>query len=81
MKLPTTPAHKGSKRVGRPGEALIDPGFCRALLGILLLRNGGEPISFSQDDFNTVTGLAVLEGRDGLGNFMIGLGRPDKEQA
>lgn len=71
------PSHKGSKPVARPGEALRDADFCRALLGILLMRNGG-PFSFTQADFDGITGLHVLEGRDALGNFKIGLGMPVK---
>lgn len=79
INLPLNPSHKGSK-VALPGNALQDQNFCVCLLGILLLRNGGQPITFSQADFDSVTGLVVLEGRNELNHFMIGLGYPEGKQ-
>jgi hypothetical protein len=80
MRLPTTPAHVGSK-VPVPGEALLDAAFCRCLLGILLLRHGGRTITFTQADFDSITGLHVLEGLNPDGHFLIALGQPERKQS
>ena len=76
VNLPTNKAHIGSKNIV-PGHALADQNFCLCLLGIMLIRNGGQPIAFSQADMDAIAGLIVLEGKNELGDFMIGLGYPD----
>ena len=80
MKLPMTPAHKGSK-TPKLGSALTDAAYCRALLGILILRNGGETIAFAQADLDQITGMAVVEGMDNQGQFLIGLAYPEEKQS
>jgi len=80
VNLPTNPAHKGSRHA-KPGEALKDNNFALCLLAIVLHRNGGQPLSFSQADMDMVAGLVVLEGRDELGNFLLGLGYPTEKQS
>jgi len=79
INVPTEPAWKGAKKY-RPGEALRDTNFCLCLLGIMLMRNGGQPLSFSQEDMDAIAGLVVLEGQNELGHFMIGLGYPEARQ-
>ena len=76
VNLPTTPAHKGSRQ-HRAGEALLDAAFCRMLLGILVLRNGGKTLTFSQADLDSITGLFVLEGIDANGDFLVTIGYPE----
>jgi hypothetical protein len=76
IEIPFYPAHKGSKPVNL-GEALRDQNFCVSLLGILLLRSGEKFFSFSQSDFDSITGISVLEGQDmQTGEFLIGLAYP-----
>jgi hypothetical protein len=77
QKMKFFPAHKGSKVIP-VGVALRDPLFCQMLLGIILLRNGGETMTFTQNDFNEIVGLHVLEGLNEQGHFMLGLGYPKK---
>jgi len=80
LTLPMTPAHKGTKR-HKPGEALLDAAYCRALLGIMVLRNGGGTLAFSQADLDQITGMAVVEGMDNQGQFLIGLAYPEEKQS
>lgn len=61
------------------GGALSNQNFCITLLGCMLLWNDGEPISFSQADFNAITGFILLEGRDEHGNFMLGLKKKEEK--
>jgi len=67
-------AHKGIKFVPPDGTALRNPDFCRVVIGVLLVRLG-QPQTITQEDLNTVHGLAVMEGRSNSGDFMVGLGR------
>lgn len=55
------------------GGALSNQNFCITLLGCMLLWNDGEPVAFSQADFDAVVNYVLLEGRDENGNFLLGL--------
>lgn len=56
---------------------LRNPYFCQTLLAILVLRNnGGKNLTFTQDEFDKVAGLYVLEGMDENRNYIVGLGYP-----
>jgi hypothetical protein len=70
------PAHKGSIQAPPPGEALRDPAFCRLVVGLLLMRLGGGPQTFTQEDLDRMVGLFVMEGRNAEGGLMFGLGSP-----
>lgn len=70
------PSHKGSIHAPAPGMALRDPAFCRLVVGLLLMRLGGGPQTFTQQDLDRMVGLFVMEGRDEQGDLLVGLGAP-----
>jgi len=79
LNLPISPAPRTTLRISPNAEMLLNAAFCRALLGILLLRNGGKTMTFTQEDFDKITGLHVIEGVDN-GTFIIALGYPEGRQ-
>jgi hypothetical protein len=73
--IPVLPAFKGSIQP-EPGRALLDARFCRIIIAVLLLRNGGQSATITQADLDAVVGLQVMEGGDAQGNFIVGLRNP-----
>lgn len=59
--------------IPRDGAALDNPHFCKALLAIVVKWNDGNPLVFSQDDFDSVAGSTLLEGFAENGMFAIGI--------
>lgn len=80
MKKITVPVgsrpHPGSKSFV-PGEALLDAGLCRCIIGILLKRLGVEHAVITQADLDGMTGMFILEGFEGP-DLLIALGYRDK---
>ena len=79
LNLPVTP-DKGRHHIPANGDALLNPAFCRTIIGILLMRNEGKTLTFSQADFDRITGLHVVEGWDDKGRFLVALGYPEGRQ-
>jgi len=69
-----------SKEVKSDGTMLRDAAFCRAVIAVLLMRLGGQPMVITQADLDGIVGLAVLEGRTLSGDFKIGLGKKGRTQ-
>lgn len=70
-----TPAFVGKQMgpIPRDGTALDNVHFCRTLLAIVVKWNDGNPLIFSQEDFDAVAGSALLEGFAENGMFTVGL--------
>jgi hypothetical protein len=61
--------------------ALLNRDFCVSLLGAVLMWNDGEPIAFTQKDFDAVAGMILLEGRDSDGNYCLAMTKKvDKDE-
>jgi hypothetical protein len=71
--LPLTKGPVGPQRIPTDGTSLNDLNFCKTLLAIMVGWNDGEPVVFSQADFDAIAGTHLLEGFTADGQFVIGL--------
>ena len=71
-KIPVIPAPPPGVADDIGGTNLNDPNFLRTVLAIMLVKTFGV-WSFSQEDFDNVAGKIVMEGRDPLGRYCLGV--------
>ena len=76
IKLPVDRAHPGTQ-VFKAGEALLNAGLCRCIIGILLRRLGVEHVVITQAELDGMTGMFILEGFEGP-DMLLALGYRDK---